>query len=126
MSRILLSINPEHVKNILIGKKRFEFRKVRCRSDVNKILIYSTAPVKKVVAEANIEYIIEGDIEEVWNITNEYSGISYDYYASYYEGKNKAIAYKLCNVRKYKEPKSLSEFGIQYAPQSFVYLPSNI
>jgi len=119
---MLLSINPEHVENILLGTKRFEFRKVRCKSDVDKIIIYATAPEKMVVAEAEIEDIIEGDIETVWDITCEYSGITYDFYASYYEGKEKAVAYKLRKVRKYKEPKPLSEFGVRFAPQSFVYL----
>lgn len=126
MCRMLLSINPEHVENILLGTKRFEFRKVRCKSDVDKILIYATAPEKMVVAEAEVEDIIEGDIETVWNITSEYSGISYDFYASYYEGKEKAVAYKLRKVRKYDEPKPLSEFGLRYAPQSFVYLAAAI
>jgi len=124
MCRMLLSINPEHVENILLGIKRFEFRKVRCKSDVDKIIIYATAPKKMVVAEAVVEDIIEGDIEAVWDITCEYSGISYDFYTSYYEGKDKAIAYKLCDVRKYKEPKPLSDFGLRCAPQSFVYLAS--
>ena len=122
MCRMLLSINPEHVENILLGTKRFEFRKVRCKSDVDKILIYATAPEKMVVAEAEVEDIIEGDIDTVWSITCEFSGISYDFYASYYEGKDKAVAYKLRKVRKYEEPKPLSEFGIRYAPQSFMYL----
>lgn len=122
MCRMLLSINPEHVENILLGTKRFEFRKVRCKSAVDKILIYATAPEKMVVAEAEVEDIIEGDVETVWDITHEYSGITYDFYASYYKGKEKAVAYKLRKVRKYKEPKPLSAFGLRYAPQSFVYL----
>ena len=45
MSQMLLSINPEHVENILLGTKRFEFRKVRCKYEVSKIIIYATAPV---------------------------------------------------------------------------------
>jgi len=122
MAQMLLSINPEHVENILLGTKRFEFRKVRCKSDVDKIIIYSTAPEKMVVAEAEIEEIIVDDIETVWSITGDYSGISYEFYASYFKGKDKAVAYKLQKVKKYKEPKPLSAFGLRYAPQSFVYL----
>ena len=41
MCKMLLSINPEHVANILSGKKKFEFRKVRCKEDVDKIVIYA-------------------------------------------------------------------------------------
>lgn len=40
---ILLSIHPEHVKKIISGEKKFEFRKVKTRKyQPNKIFIYST------------------------------------------------------------------------------------
>ena len=58
MGKILLSINPEHVENIMNGNKLFEFRKVRCRLEVNKIIIYATFPVMKVVGEADVIDVI--------------------------------------------------------------------
>jgi len=119
---MLLSINPEHVENILSGKKLFEFRKVRCRADVDKIVIYSTAPIMRVVAEAMVEEIIEDDVLTVWNRTKEYAGISYNFFRKYYKGKKKAVAYRLGDVEAYEEPRSLSYYGIEYPPQSFVYL----
>lgn len=122
MCQMLLSINPEHIENILLGKKQFEFRKVRCKAEVDKIIMYATAPEKMVVAEADIEEIIEADLKTVWEMTHELSGISYDFYEEYYRGKVKAVAYKLCRVTKYPQPKPLSAFGIRYAPQSFVYV----
>jgi len=122
MCQMLLSINPEHVENILSGKKLFEFRKVRCRADVDKIVIYSTAPVMRVVAEALVEEIIEDDVLTVWNRTKEYAGISYSFFRKYYKGKKKAVAYRLGDVEAYEEPRSLSYYGIEYPPQSFVYL----
>ncbi len=76
MSQMLLSINPEHVENILLGTKRFEFRKVRCKSEISKIIIYATAPVMQVVAEAEVTGIIEDNPNRVWSITAEYAGIS--------------------------------------------------
>jgi len=54
--KILLSINPEHVENILNGSKLFEFRKIRCKNNVDKIIIYATFPVMRVVAE--VKYIL--------------------------------------------------------------------
>lgn len=38
MCKMLLSINPEYVKSILEGEKVYEYRKFRCREDVNKIV----------------------------------------------------------------------------------------
>lgn len=119
---MLLSINPEHVENILSGTKRYEFRKVRCRFDVNKMLIYSTAPVMMVVGEAEIVSIIEDEPEIVWELTSDYSGIAKKFFDHYYKDKDKAVAYKLGKVEKYPEPLRLSDFGITFAPQSFVYV----
>lgn len=45
---IVLSINTKHVKNIINGSKKFEYRTKVCRADVNKIIIYETSPVKMV------------------------------------------------------------------------------
>lgn len=122
MCQMLLSINPEHVANILNGTKRYEFRKVRCKADVDKIIIYSTAPQKMVVAEAKVEDIIEDEINSVWAQTKTLSGISYRFFRAYYKGKKKAIAYKLGNIDIYDTPRSLSDYGLTCAPQSFVYL----
>ena len=38
MCKMLLSINPEHVENIMNGNKLYEFRKIKCKSDVDKIV----------------------------------------------------------------------------------------
>lgn len=122
MYQMLLSINPEHVENILNGTKHYEFRKVRCRESVKKILIYSTAPEKMVVAEAIVEDIIEGTIDTVWQMTSELAGISREFYEAYYEGKDKAVAYQLGKVKKYTKPKTLSDYGLRCAPQSFAYV----
>jgi predicted transcriptional regulator len=119
---MLLSINPEHVENILNGTKLYEFRKVRARAKVNKIIIYATAPEKMVVAEAGIEEIIEDTLERVWELTCELAGISQDFYEAYYQGKQQAVAYKLKGVKRYDKPKKLSDFGLSCAPQSFAYV----
>ena len=95
---------------------------MRCRTDVDKIVIYSTAPQKMIVAEAALEEIIEGSIVDVWRQTKGSAGISYAFFRSYYKGKKKAVAYKLGNITAYDEPRSLSDYGLTFAPQSFVYL----
>ena len=125
MCKMLLSINPEHVENILAGTKRYEFRKRRCREEVSSILIYCTSPVMKVVAEADIEEILEDTVREIWRETKDLGGISFSFYKEYYKGKETAVAYKLTNVRKFDEPMELSHYGVKCAPQSFVYITEN-
>ena len=122
MCQMLLSINPEFVESILNGTKLFEYRKFRCREDVDKIIIYATAPQKQVVAEAEIVYIIEDDVLNVWRQTKQHSGITYSFFRKYYRGKKKAVAYRLKNVVLYDEPLSLEDIGVSCAPQSYCYL----
>lgn len=125
MCQMLLSINPEYVESILAGTKLYEYRKFRCRDDVDKIIIYATAPQKQVVAEAEIEYIVEDEILNVWHQTKKYSGITYSFFRKYYKGKKKAIAYRLKNVVVYDKPLSLKDLGVSCAPQSYCYLSTS-
>ena len=122
MSRVLFSINPEYVEKIFSGEKEFEFRKNRCKADANKMVIYCTAPVMKVIGEADIIDVIEDVPSVVWEKTRNKSGVTREFYDSYYAGRTKSVAYKLANIKKYKTPKSLKSLGVLAAPQSFVYL----
>lgn len=122
MSGALLSINPQHVERILDGSKRFEFRKVRTRRDITHIVIYSTSPIGLVVGEAEVIDVVEGRPSEVWDAAHPHAGISRQFFDSYFEGRDRAVAYRLGAVRAYAEPKSLAEIGVSAAPQSFVYL----
>ena len=49
MCVILLSINPQHVERIMNGDKIYEFRNTQCKKRVDKIVIYYTIQVMKVV-----------------------------------------------------------------------------
>ena len=119
--QILMSIHPEYVKSILCGVKRFEYRKIRCRLAPSLIIIYATAPVKRIVAEVSVSAVLEGTLETVWSTTKDYAGISYGEYKKYFAGSKTAIAYKLGVVRKYDVPKPLSDYGLRSAPQAFLY-----
>lgn len=122
MLKMLLSINPEHVANILNGIKRYEYRKKRCKADIDTIIIYATTPQKQIVGEVTIKNIIEDEPIKVWEKTKEFSGISYDFFQKYFKGKKNAIAYELDNLIIYDKPLLLSDIGITHAPQSFRYI----
>ncbi len=123
MCQILLSIKPEYVEHILSGNKRYEYRKQRCKRTVDKILIYSTHPVKKIVAEVSVSSIVESSPWKVWELTKEFSGISKEFFDSYYKGREKAVAFELGDLKVYDPPLPLAFFGVSSAPQSFIYLP---
>ncbi len=122
MCKLLMSINPEHVDNIMAGEKKFEFRKRKCKEKIDGILIYSTAPVMKIVGEVEVTGIVEGSPQNVWNSTKYAAGIDKDFFDKYYDGSENAFAYALGSIKKYFKPMELADFGIKYAPQSYVYV----
>ena len=123
MCKILMPINPEYVNEILSGNKKYEYRKIKAkRKNVDKMLIYSTSPIMRIVVEVDILEILEDSPDKLWERTKNYSGITKEFYVKYYKNKSNAIAYKLGDVRIYNKPKKLSDIGINYIPQSFVYL----
>ncbi len=110
------------MESILQGVKLYELRKIRCKPEVSGIIFYVTAPTKRVIGEALIGDILEGRVEDVWHQVKEHVGISYDFYEKYYKGKNKAIAYRLKDVKRYDIPRALEHYGLSCPPQSFVYV----
>ena len=122
MSQMLLSIKPQYVEKIIAGKKKFEFRKFHCREGIDTIIIYATAPMKQVIGEVSLIDIIEGDVEYVWHETKGFGGILKKDYKAYYKEREVAVAYQLGDVKVYDEPKTLTDLGLDYVPQSFAYL----
>lgn len=123
MCRILMSINPIYVDEILAGRKKYEYRRIKAKKkNVDKIIVYCTSPIKKVVAEIDVVGVIVDRPDNLWNNTKNYAGISKVKYDEYFKNKDIAVAYKLGSVLKYDIPKDLDEFGIKFTPQSFIYI----
>lgn len=122
MKKILMSINPHHVDNIIKGIKKYEYRTRVAKQKADILLIYCTCPIKKVVAEVQIKRILTDTPEKLWEKTKEDSGINKCFYDQYFESCDLAYAYELGEVKKYDKPKELIEFGCMHAPQSFVYV----
>lgn len=122
MSTILISIKPEYVSNILNGNKKYEFRKIACKRSIDKMIIYSTSPISRIVGEATIEKVYVDTPNNIWRLTSKYAGINHEAYEQYYEGRTSAVAFKLSDVIKYDVPKRLEDYGIRNAPQSYYYI----
>ena len=118
---IILSIHPCHIEKIFSGEKIYEFRKI-IPSDIQNIVVYATSPIKKIVAVLEVDKVLTDTPESIWKQTSKHSGVTKDFFMSYFSGKEKANAIKIKSFLKLKEPKSLPFVGIEYAPQSFVYI----
>ena len=122
MCKILLSINPRYVEKILSGEKKYEFRTRIAKRKVDSILIYSTAQVKRDLAEVTVKKVLKGSPDELWDITEKYSGIDKKFFDKYFTKRELAYAYELGEITRFENPKKLSEFGCINAPQSFIYI----
>jgi len=121
--KVLLSIKPEFVEKIFVGTKKYEFRKsLFRRRDVKCVIIYASAPIKRVVGEFEIDDILSDDVNIIWERTKKLSGITKAFYDSYFHKRTMANAIQIGHLTKYDVPKSLSDFNIQQAPQSFCYI----
>ena len=74
--KVLLSIKPEFVREIFAGNKKFEYRKTIFTKNVDKVVVYSTKPEGMIVGEFTVEKIIEQEPKELWEQTQNDSGIT--------------------------------------------------
>lgn len=76
--KVLLSIKPKYVERIFSGNKRFEYRKVIFKKNVNTLVIYATKPIGKIVGEIRIAKIYKDTPENIWIKTQPFSGMNHD------------------------------------------------
>ncbi len=122
MKAILLSIKPEYVEKILDGSKKYEYRRRLAKARSELILIYSTAPVMRVVAQAQILGTLQDTPDVLWETTKENAGISKERFQEYFQGCVIAGAYRLGKVQVFDKPKPLAEYDVSLPPQSFKYI----
>lgn len=123
MKKILLSIKPCYVAEILAGRKTVEYRKRIPQDDtVRQVLIYSSHPVKRVVAEFTLGGFLTGSPEWLWEQTSEIGGITRDVFDKYFEKKAVAYAYQIEHLQIFEQPKLLAAYGMEIGPQDFCYV----
>jgi len=122
--KVLLSIKPQFVEEIFNGNKKFEYRKrIFKRPNIKSVVIYATMPVGKIVGEFEIEDVLEDNPKSLWAKTKIYSGISEEFYDSYFMDRDTGYAIKIKSLNKYDEPRCPYEmYGNFTAPQSFKYV----
>lgn len=121
--RVLLSIHPEYAEAIFDGRKRFEFRRVLFKEDVEEVLVYATSPVSRVVGSFRIEDIYEDAPGELWVKTKTFAGVTKEMFDIYFKDRLKAFAIKVSNPIRFSQPQHLSKYvPSNNPPQSFCYI----
>lgn len=127
LDAVLVSIHPRYAEAILAGQKRTEFRKVRFKREVSKLLIYATAPISAVVAIVDISGLIEDSPAKIWERYASVGGIAEEDFFRYYDNCESAVAIEIANVVILGSGIKLHSLlpGTR-PPQSFCYLPAHV
>lgn len=120
--KVILSIKPIYAEKILNGEKTYELRKTIFKNpEINKVIIYASSPVCKVIGEFEIDEILSQELNHLWETTKDSSCVTKDFFESYFNNKKTGYAIKIKNYKRYREALDIqNEFGIK-APQSFSY-----
>ncbi len=119
----LLSIKPKFANQILFGIKKYEYRKTSISHQTTHILLYMTAPVKRIVGIATIKKVHSGAPSRIWEKTKTQAGVVRSFYRIYFKGVKTAYAIELDRVTPFNQwidPKQLDKNF--RAPQSFKYV----
>ena len=120
--KILLPIKGEYIERILRGEKKYEYRHTLASENVEKIILYATAPQSMIVGEVDVIGRVVKTPTALWEETKKHAGISRKKFREYFHGRKEAKAYVLGTAVTYSEKIPLDELGIEHAPQSFAYL----
>lgn len=119
---LILSIKPAYAEKILSGEKKYEFRKKLCRENIDKIYLYATSPVKKIVGEVEVLERCFMEKDKLWEGAQKWAGITVDFYKQYFQKQAYAGAYGLGETIRYENPLELASLGINFVPQSYAYI----
>ena len=119
---VLMSIKPQYVEKIISKEKIYEFRRSIFKKEVNNVVIYATAPEKKIVGSFELEDIIKDTPSNLWENFSNKAGITKKDFFNYFKGKDVGFALKIGKLNildDFIDVGCLEDFR---APQSFMYV----
>lgn len=118
----LLAIHPEHARAILEGRKLVEFRKRRLANSIDVVLLYATAPTRRVIGYFEVANQDSASPTSIWERHGLQGCISRTLFRGYYAGSSQAVAVVISRAKALEAPLELRELGVATPPQSFQYL----
>ena len=124
----IISIRPNFCKHIFDGQKRFEYRKrVFKHSDVDKVYVFASKPISKIVGYFTIKRIIEDSPSMIWSQTHEHGGITKKQFQEYFQGHTVAHAIEIDEVVQLDTPINPKQVIKDFtAPQNYCYLEKDL
>ena len=127
---LLLSIRPKYANKIFEGTKSVELRRVRPNiQSGDLIMVYVSSPVKSLQGILEVDYVIEGELDKLWEQVHAYAGVTRDEFDDYYKNTPTGFGIFLKSVKKMSNPIGLDKlrekFGNFHPPQSYRYMLPN-
>ena len=113
---VVLSIRPSHLDMFFDNKEYIFYRNHKFYRKFEKIYIYGTKPIYKLVGEIRVGRVSYDNKDRLWEITKEKSIIAKEDFDEFFANKNKAYAIKVINTIKYDKLKDLSEIDPKIKP----------
>lgn len=120
---VIMSIRPKYAQAIIDGKKQYEYRKrLPKRTDIDKLYVYASKPIKAIIAYFTIGSVISDNPQKVWELTKKDGGITKEQFNDYFKGRDIAHAIKIEGVTELVTPLDPKTIIKDFtAPQNFIY-----
>jgi len=126
---IILSIHPKWAKLIYEGKKTIEWRKTLPKKikKGDKVFLYETSPVFKITGYVDFNFadIYDKNSDDVkWlrkDFVEDKGCVTIDRLNQYQGQSSQVYGWRVSLPCKFSTPKTLEDFGLKRAPQSWQY-----
>jgi predicted transcriptional regulator len=125
---LFLSIKPRFATEIIAGRKTVELRRTRPRGarDGSMVVIYASSPVRAVIGTFEVDRVVSGCPDSLWDEVAERAGLSREEYDAYFDGASEAVAIFVRSTDKAGTPYSLDAIRREcpsfHPPQAFRYI----
>ena len=123
---LLLSIHPEHAKNIFDGIKTVELRRTRPRlSKCDQVLVYVSSPTKALVGAFEVKKVIEDKPDKLWYRVQSSAAITKKAFSDYYTNAENGYGIVINKAWRLKQSVSLDNLKKRlpgfHPPQCYRY-----
>ena len=113
MKNLFLPVKPVWVDKILSGEKTVEIRK-HFPDCVDRLFIYSSSPVKRVVGYVENPSYIHTYPGHLWNLVGEQSCVRHKDFFAYFRGCAKGYSIDLKRFKKFRYPVDIIELDPEF------------
>jgi predicted transcriptional regulator len=131
ISDIIVSIRPEHVRNIMAGRKTVELRRRFPKGLVmgGVMFIYASSPDQALVGAARIEQVWCMTPAGLWRSFKNKVCVTRDRFNAYFDGVEQGFGILINEVVRFEHPLPMSELKERFRfspPQSYRYLRGSL